>query len=231
MRRSTSSKRTLADNGAILLKFWLHISRQEQLRRFVELAGDPAAAWQVTAEDWEDHRRYDDYVAAVRDMLANTDTPFAPWIPVDATNREYRMYSVCRTLIERLEDALGTDRSQWPTPQALEALECQPGGGQTSQGVQERQASLRRNTSTNGQSDDPLEAKGQPKGGRRTRRIRRIRRTKETRRKRRTSTPTSQSAEIAAAETDEHAALPENGQGWCQRRDAGRGHPEIGSRA
>jgi polyphosphate kinase 2 (PPK2 family) len=61
-------ERTLADDGAIFLKFWLHIPRKEQLRRFIDLTAQPATAWQVTAEDWENHRLYDEYVAAVRDM-------------------------------------------------------------------------------------------------------------------------------------------------------------------
>lgn len=115
---------TLADDGAIFVKFWLHISRQEQLRRFIELAQAPATAWQVTAEDWENHRRYDEYAAAVRDMLANTSTPYAPWAAVDATNREYRLYSVCRALIERLEEALGAEHSRWPAPEELDAFDA-----------------------------------------------------------------------------------------------------------
>jgi polyphosphate kinase 2 (PPK2 family) len=114
-------ERTLADDGTIFIKFWLHISRQEQLRRFIMLTQGPATAWQVTAEDWENHRRYDEYAAAVRDMLANTTTPYAPWAPVDATNREYRMYSICRMLIERLEGTLGVPSTAWPDIAELEA--------------------------------------------------------------------------------------------------------------
>jgi polyphosphate kinase 2 (PPK2 family) len=113
-------ERTLADDGTIFLKFWLHISRQEQLRRFVTLTQQPATSWQVTAEDWENHRLYDEYVAAVRDMLASTNTPYAPWAAVDASDREYRMYSVCRTLIERLEQALNVPATAWPGIEELE---------------------------------------------------------------------------------------------------------------
>jgi polyphosphate kinase 2 (PPK2 family) len=112
-------ERTLADDGAIFLKFWLHISRKEQLRRFIDLTAQPATAWQVTAEDWENHRLYDEYVAAVRDMLASTNTVYAPWAAVDATNREYRMYSVCRALIDRLEGALGVEATRWPAAEEL----------------------------------------------------------------------------------------------------------------
>ena len=114
-------ERTLADDGAILLKFWLHISRREQLRRFMLLTQDPATAWQVTAEDWENHRLYDEYVAAVRDMLASTNKPCAPWAVVDATDREVRMYSVCRAVIDRLEEALDVPTTTWPSLEELAA--------------------------------------------------------------------------------------------------------------
>ncbi len=114
-------ERTLADDGTILLKFWLHISRREQLRRFMLLTEDPSTAWQVTAEDWENHRLYDEYVAAVRDMLASTNKPCAPWAVVDATDREVRMYSVCRAVIDRLEQALDVPASAWPSLEELAA--------------------------------------------------------------------------------------------------------------
>ena len=114
-------ERTLADDGTIFLKFWLHISRREQLRRFMLLTEDPSTAWQVTAEDWENHRRYDEYVAAVRDMLASTDKPCAPWAVVDATDREVRMYSVCRAVIDRLELALDVPVTTWPSLEELAA--------------------------------------------------------------------------------------------------------------
>jgi hypothetical protein len=114
-------ERTLADDGTIILKFWLHISRREQLRRFVNLTQDPATSWQVTAEDWENHRLYDEYVAAVRDMLANTNTPYAPWAAIDATSRDFRIYTVARTLIARLEEALAVPPSHWPEIEELQA--------------------------------------------------------------------------------------------------------------
>jgi hypothetical protein len=114
-------ERTLADDGTIILKFWLHISQKEQLRRFVTLTQQPATSWQVTAEDWENHRLYDEYVAAVRDMLANTNTVYAPWAAIDATSRDFRMYSVGRMLIERLELALGVPPSHWPEIGELQA--------------------------------------------------------------------------------------------------------------
>lgn len=107
-------ERTLADDQTIFIKFWLHISKTEQLRRFLYLSQQPELAWQVAAEDWEHHRKYDEYLAAVRDMLVNTNTPVAPWTVIPATDPNYRTYQVFRTLIERLEGGLGVEPMSWP---------------------------------------------------------------------------------------------------------------------
>jgi hypothetical protein len=115
-------ERTLADDGMVFIKFWLHISRKEQLRRFLLISRDPANAWQVTAEDWNRHQKYDDYLAAVKDMLENTHTSYAPWTVVPATDRYYRTYYVFRVIIDTLEQALAVDRTDW---QSLEVLETE----------------------------------------------------------------------------------------------------------
>ncbi len=114
-------ERTLAADGTVFIKFWLHISREEQLRRFIELSSDPSTAWQVTAEDRDRHLKYDEYLAAVRDMLTNTDTAYAPWTIVPSTDRDYRLYYVFDTIIRRLEAALGLEATQWPTAKQLQA--------------------------------------------------------------------------------------------------------------
>jgi polyphosphate kinase 2 (PPK2 family) len=113
-------ERTLADDGTVFIKFWLHISKEEQLRRFIELSTQPETSWQVAAEDWDHHRKYDEYLAAVRDMLASTSTAYAPWTVVPSTDREYRLYTVFRTIIGRLEAALDLAPTEWPTPDADE---------------------------------------------------------------------------------------------------------------
>jgi polyphosphate kinase 2 (PPK2 family) len=111
-------ERTLAADGTILIKCWLHISKAEQLRRFLLLAHDPATAWQVTAEDWEHHRKYDEYLAAVEDMLENTDTAVAPWHVIPATDPNYRTFVVFRTLIAQLESVLDEKTSEWEKAEA-----------------------------------------------------------------------------------------------------------------
>lgn len=106
-------ERTLAADGTIFIKCWLHISKGEQLRRFFLLSQQPETAWQVAEEDWEHHRKYDEYLAAVEDMLENTDTAVAPWSVIPATDPNYRTFRIFRAIIERLEQTLGEEPSDW----------------------------------------------------------------------------------------------------------------------
>jgi polyphosphate kinase 2 (PPK2 family) len=106
-------ERLLANDGMIFIKFWLHISKEEQLRRFIRLTQDPEQAWQITAEDWENHRQYEEYLAAVQDMLANTHTDGAPWSVVAATDRNYRLCQVYKEIIDTLERALRVEPTRW----------------------------------------------------------------------------------------------------------------------
>lgn len=114
-------ERTLADDGTVFIKFWLHISRKEQLRRFLLLSSDPLTNWQVTAEDWERHRKYSDYLAAVHDMLENTHTPYAPWTITPSTDKNFRIYQVFKVVIDTLETALDVEPTAWQSLPELEA--------------------------------------------------------------------------------------------------------------
>jgi len=99
-------ERTIADDGSLIIKFWLHISKQEQKKRFKKLIQDPLTAWQVTAEDWDHHSRYDDYVLAVEEMLEHTITEWGPWTIVEATDRQYTHVKIFQTIIAALEERL-----------------------------------------------------------------------------------------------------------------------------
>jgi len=99
-------ERTLADDGYVLIKFWLHISKEEQKRRFKTLEKDPLKSWHVQPEDWEHHRKYDEYVLAVEEMLERTDTEWGPWTIVEATDRRWARVKIFQTIIQRLEEAL-----------------------------------------------------------------------------------------------------------------------------
>ncbi len=105
----------LAADGTVLLKFWLHISKQEQARRFKKLLAHKLTAWQVAEEDAAQHRAYKQYLAAVEEMLARTDTPHAPWVIVEATDRYFARVKVFETLIRTLEARLGDQAPPGPT--------------------------------------------------------------------------------------------------------------------
>jgi polyphosphate kinase 2 (PPK2 family) len=99
-------ERTIADDGYVLAKFWLHISKEEQRRRFKALEKDPLESWHVQPEDWEHHRRYNKYVIAIEEMLERTDTEWGPWTIVEATDRRWTRVKISETIIGRLEEAL-----------------------------------------------------------------------------------------------------------------------------
>jgi polyphosphate:AMP phosphotransferase len=96
----------LAGSGAVVVKFWLAISKQEQLRRFKERERRPFKRFKITKEDWRNRERWDDYGIAVEDMVVRTSTDVAPWTLVEAEDKRFAHLKVLRTICERLEAAL-----------------------------------------------------------------------------------------------------------------------------
>ncbi|MBN1889150.1 MAG: hypothetical protein JW850_14250 [Thermoflexales bacterium] len=99
-------ERTLADDGYVLIKFFLHISKKEQAQRFKKLEKDPIEAWHVQPEDWEHHRKYDEYLLAIEEMLERTEAEWGPWTIVEATDRRWARAKIFETIIRHLEEAL-----------------------------------------------------------------------------------------------------------------------------
>jgi polyphosphate kinase 2 (PPK2 family) len=99
-------ERTLADDGYVIIKFYLHISEKEQKRRFKKLEKNPLKSWHVQPEDWEHHRKYGKYLVAVEEMLERTDSEWGPWTIVEATDRRWARVKIFQTIIRRLEEAL-----------------------------------------------------------------------------------------------------------------------------
>jgi AMP-polyphosphate phosphotransferase len=102
-------ERTLIAEGMILVKFWMHISQQEQLRRFRSRAEDPVRAWKLTDEDWRNRENRPLYEAAVADMLERTDHPKSPWHVVPADDKRYARVTVVETVCAAVEAELGID--------------------------------------------------------------------------------------------------------------------------
>ncbi len=105
-RDIVSFERTLADDRYMLVKFFLHISKDEQRRRFEALEEDPLTAWQVEEEDWRHHKQYDEYYNAVEEVLERTETEFGPWTLVEATDKYWTRVKVFQTLIAGMEEHL-----------------------------------------------------------------------------------------------------------------------------
>ena len=99
-------ERSFASEGMVLIKIWLHISDDEQLKRFERRQGDPLKAWKLTEEDWRNRERRDAYIEAVEDMLARTDQPHAPWHLIPANSKRYARVAVLKTVIERIESGM-----------------------------------------------------------------------------------------------------------------------------
>jgi polyphosphate:AMP phosphotransferase len=96
----------LTDAGAIVVKFWLQISKAEQLRRFTERKSTPFKRFKITDEDWRNRKKWAQYESAVCDMVDRTSTDIAPWTLVEAEDKYYARVKILRTIVERLEDAL-----------------------------------------------------------------------------------------------------------------------------
>jgi polyphosphate kinase 2 (PPK2 family) len=91
-------ERALVDDEYIVLKFWLHISEKEQLRRFKAREEDPYRRWKITKEDWRNRDKWDDYVAAAEAMFEHTSTPEVPWTIVPAEDKQYARIMVVKTV-------------------------------------------------------------------------------------------------------------------------------------
>ena len=100
-------ERQLVEHGIALVSFWLHISPEEQERRFRARAKIPFKRWKLSAEDWRNREKWGRYELAVHDMIERTSTPIAPWVLVEAEDKRYARVKVLSSVCESLERALG----------------------------------------------------------------------------------------------------------------------------
>ena len=114
-------ERMLTDDGMVIVKFWLHISEKEQKRRFKEIAKSKYDSWRITKEDWEHHKQYDDYAQAAEEMFERTNTAYAPWTIVEATDKRYRLIKVFKTLADAMQTALNAKVEKVPAKRVARA--------------------------------------------------------------------------------------------------------------
>ena len=102
-------ERQLVDFGTLLFKFWIHISKEEQLNRFNSRSGDKRRSWKLTDEDWRNREKWDLYEEAINEMLLKTSTMNAPWTIVEGDSKLYARIKILKTLVDGLSTGLVYD--------------------------------------------------------------------------------------------------------------------------
>ena len=109
-------ERSFCEEGGVLVKFWLHLSEEEQLRRFEERQQDPLKRWKLSDDDWKNRAKRPLYLRAVEDMLERTDHEHAPWCLVEAESKRFARIKVIETVTARIER--GMRERGFPVPAA-----------------------------------------------------------------------------------------------------------------
>lgn len=100
-------ERQLADDGNVIIKFFIHISKKKQKKRLKAMEQDKAMSWRVVSEkEWKHHNQYEEYLSAYEKMLENTDTDYAPWTVVEAHDKRFAEIKILKTVIELLEQKI-----------------------------------------------------------------------------------------------------------------------------
>ena len=114
-----SFERTIVNEGVIVVKFWIQISSEEQLRRFQDRERDPLRRWKITAEDWRNREKADAHLEAAEEMFERTDHHLAPWNLVSGENKRHARVKVLETVISRVEQGMTRWGLDVPAPNEL----------------------------------------------------------------------------------------------------------------
>jgi len=118
-REIVDFERTLADEGMIIVKFWLHLSPGEQLKRFKAREREPLKTWKLTTEDWRNRGKRRQYEAAVEEMLHRTDHAAARWVLVEAEDKRWARVKVVESVVRDIEAGLAARNFPVPPPARL----------------------------------------------------------------------------------------------------------------
>lgn len=116
----------LCNEGALILKFWLHLSEEQQKKRLKKLEKDPKTSWRVKPGDWKNYKLYNRFRLVSERMLRNTSTPKAPWIVVEGSDERYRSLSIGTAILEALRrrlDAPELPVAQEPLPPMFSSID------------------------------------------------------------------------------------------------------------
>ncbi len=130
----------LAQDGALIVKLWIHLSKKGLEKRLKRLEKSPATRWKVTRDDWKSFGRYDAFIEASEHAIRRTDTILAPWVVVEATHERHRDLVAGRTLLERFRAALASTETHRTvdTPEETTPQPSPPGATRTSLTVLDR---------------------------------------------------------------------------------------------
>jgi polyphosphate:AMP phosphotransferase len=116
MDRINAFERTLSDEGALFVKLWFHVSEREQQRKFEKLERSKQTRYRVTKNEWRNHERYSEFVAATEEALRQTSSGTAPWTVIESGDERYRNVAAAEAILERLEHRLSMTNPASSTP-------------------------------------------------------------------------------------------------------------------
>lgn len=112
-------ERMLTDEGALILKFWLYLSKSKQKARLAELEKDPKTRWRVTERDWKRYKMYDTFSEVCQRALRHTSTGYAPWVIVEGEDEHYRSLTIGKTILQAIRQRLDSAGAAATEPVAL----------------------------------------------------------------------------------------------------------------
>lgn len=99
-------EKTLTDENYIVMKFWIHVDKDEQLIRFQERQNNPMKAWKLTDEDWRNREKFDEYILCANEMFEKTDSIHAPWSLIPGNNKHFARINVLRDTISHVKQEI-----------------------------------------------------------------------------------------------------------------------------
>ena len=118
-------ERWLSDDGQVVVKFWLHISKKKQKQRFRKYLADPNLRWRITKDYLRHHSAYNKWIPAVEEMLAKTETSYAPWTVIEANDQRWAFVRIFEVLAQRMERELDRRSQKGSLPASAEKMSAQ----------------------------------------------------------------------------------------------------------
>ena len=112
-----SFEKAMTDSGIIIIKFWMHISKDRQYERFMARSENSLKQWKLTDEDWRNREKWDEYYNAVNEMIEKTSTKDAPWVIVESNDKYYARIKILKTVIKRIKKELGEEIKEINIPE------------------------------------------------------------------------------------------------------------------